>query len=127
MTDEAQDWLLVVDDDEDIRDTIRSLLELRGYRVSTAADGVEGLARMRAGEPPRLVILDLMMPGMNGEEFRAAQLRDVQLAAVPVIVLSGAGRLSEKPALAGTQVVAKPIDLQELFAIVDRFCSPAPR
>ena len=73
-----------------------------------------------------LVILDLMMPGMNGEEFRAAQLRDRELAAVPVIVLSGAGRLSEKTALAGTQVVAKPIDLQELFAIVERFCTAAP-
>jgi CheY-like chemotaxis protein len=125
MTEAEQDWLLVVDDDEDIRDTIRSLLELRGYRVATAADGVEGLARMRAGEPPRLVILDLMMPGMNGEEFRAAQLRDRELAGVPVIVLSGAGRLSEKTALAGTQVVAKPIDLQELFAIVERFCTAA--
>jgi CheY-like chemotaxis protein len=116
-------WLLVVDDDEDIRDTVKSLLELKGYRVATAADGAEGLARMREGTPPAVVILDLMMPGMSGEEFRAAQLRDRNLATVPVIVLSGAGRLSERQSLAGTEVVPKPIDLQVLFAIVARFCT----
>lgn len=117
-------WVLVVDDDEDIRDTIRSLLELKGHRVTTAADGAEGLARMRTGTPPCVVVLDLMMPGMNGEEFRALQLADRALAAVPVIVLSGAGRLTEKVTLAGTEVVPKPIDLQVLFALVERFCRP---
>jgi CheY-like chemotaxis protein len=117
-------WVLVVDDDEDIRESIRSLLELKGHRVATAADGAEGLARMRTGTPPHVVILDLMMPGMNGEEFRAVQLADSALAAVPVIVLSGAGRLAEKTTLAGTEVVPKPIDLQLLFALVERFCRP---
>lgn len=118
------DWVLVVDDDEDIRDTVRSLLELKGHRVATAADGAEGLERMRTGTPPRVVILDLMMPGMSGEEFRAVQLSDSALASIPVIVLSGAGRLTEKSTLAGTEVVPKPIDLQTLFALVDRFCTP---
>jgi CheY-like chemotaxis protein len=113
-------WLLVVDDDEDIRDTIKSLLELRGYRVVTAGDGEEGLALMRAGSLPRLVLLDLMMPGMNGEEFRTAQLREPRLADVPVIVLSGAGKLQNRPALAGVSVVGKPIELDELFAMVAR-------
>src|SRR2546423_11418684 len=113
-------WVLVVDDDEDIRDSIQSLLELKGHRVATAADGAEGLARMRSGAPPDVVILDLMMPGMNGEEFRALQLADRALAAVPVIVLSGAGRLAEKTRLAGTEGVPKPIGLQLLFALLDR-------
>jgi two-component system OmpR family response regulator len=114
------DWLLVIDDDEDIRDSIQSLLQLKGYRVVAAADGKEGLCRMREGKPPRLVILDLMMPGMSGEEFRAAQLRDAAVANVPVIVFSGAGRLGDRPSLAGTHIVAKPIKLDELFAIVEK-------
>ena len=103
----------------------RSLLQLRGFTVETAPDGQAGLERIRTGPPPALVILDFMMPRMNGEEFRAAQLTDATLANVPVIVLSGAGRLTEKATLAGTEVVSKPIDLQLLFGLVARFCERA--
>lgn len=119
-------WVLLIDDDEDIRDTIQSLLELRGYRVRTASDGADGLASMRR-EPPSLVILDLMMPGMNGEAFRAAQLREPALAAIPVVVLSGAGRIADKASLLGVEAVSKPIDLQILFDTVERFCPSAAR
>jgi CheY-like chemotaxis protein len=120
MTEALAPWVLIVDDDEDIRDSIQSLLQLRGYTVDTAPDGASALARMRSGPPPALVILDFMMPRMNGEEFRAAQLGDATIAAVPVIVLSGAGKLQERAALAGVSVVAKPIELDELFAMVER-------
>jgi len=117
-------WILIVDDDEDIRDTIRSLLQLRGYTVDTAPDGQAGLERMRAGAPPALVILDFMMPRMNGEEFRVAQLGDPALSAVPVVLLTGAG---EAASGSGPPVerIAKPIDLQALFDTVARFCAPA--
>jgi DNA-binding response OmpR family regulator len=115
--------VLLIDDDEDIRDTIKSLLELRGYRVLTATDGADGLECMRR-DPPSLVILDLMMPGMNGEEFRAAQLREPALAKIPVVVLSGAGRIGDKASMLGVEAVAKPIDLQILFDTVERFCRP---
>lgn len=116
-------WILIVDDDEDIRDTIRSLLQLRGYTVDTAPDGQAGLERMRAGAPPALVILDFMMPRMNGEEFRVAQLGDPALSAVPVVLLTGAG---EAASGSGPPVerIAKPIDLQALFDTVARFCAP---
>jgi CheY-like chemotaxis protein len=122
----GQPWILVVDDDEDIRDTIRSLLQLRGYSVDIAADGAAGLERMRAGAAPALVILDFMMPRMNGEEFRAAQLADPALSAVPVILLTGAG---DTASALGTPVerIAKPIDLQLLFDTVARFCTPRDR
>jgi CheY-like chemotaxis protein len=123
MTDERP-WVLIVDDDEDIRDSIQSLLELRGFVVGTASDGAAALARMRSGPPPALVILDLMMPGMNGEEFRAAQLRDPALAAVPVVLLTGAGDRGPA-ARVDIERIAKPIDLQILFETVARFCAPA--
>lgn len=124
MSDPSGPWVLIVDDDEDIRDTIQSLLQLRGFAVDTAADGRSGLERMRRGRPPALVILDFMMPGMNGEEFRAAQLRDPELAAVPVVLLTGAGEAGGA-ARVGVERIAKPIDLQLLFDTVARFCPQA--
>jgi CheY-like chemotaxis protein len=124
VSEPSRSWVLIVDDDEDIRDSIQSLLQLRGFAVDTAPDGLAGLERMRTGPPPSLVILDFMMPRMNGEEFRAAQLSDPALAAVPVVLLTGAG---EGAGAARVQVerIAKPIDLQLLFDTVARFCRPA--
>ena len=119
-------WVLIVDDDEDIRDTIRSLLQLRGYAVDTAADGRVGLERMRAADPPALVILDYMMPGMNGEEFREAQLRDPELARVPVVLLTGAGDVG-RAAHVDVERMAKPIELQLLFDTVARYCDKLSR
>jgi CheY-like chemotaxis protein len=116
--------VVVVDDDEDIRDSIQSLLEMRGFTVDTAADGASALARMRKGAPPALVILDFMMPGMNGEEFRAAQLRDPELSKVPVVLLTGAGDRGGAARL-DVERIAKPIELQLLFDTVERFCGRA--
>jgi CheY-like chemotaxis protein len=125
VTEPGRPWVLLVDDDEDIRDTIRSLLQLRGFAVDTAADGLAGLERMRQGGAlPALVILDFMMPRMNGEEFRAAQLRDPALAGVPVVLLTGAGDATGATRLQ-VERIAKPIDLQVLFDTVARFCPPA--
>lgn len=111
-------WILVVDDDEDIRDTIESLLKLKGYQVRSAAGGKEGLQAMRSNPPPAMVILDYMMPGMNGDEFRAAQLGDPALAGVPVVLLTGAGDVAST---SFPQRIAKPIDLQVLFETVGRY------
>jgi CheY-like chemotaxis protein len=119
---EPRPWVLIVDDDEDIRDTIRSLLQLRGYIVDTAPDGRVGLERMRTAHPPALVILDYMMPGMNGEEFREAQLADPELARVPVVLLTGAGDVGSA-AHVDIERMAKPIELQLLFETVARYCT----
>jgi len=124
MSEAGPPWVLIVDDDEDIRDSIQSLLELRGYHVDTAEDGASALERMRSGPAPALVILDFMMPGMNGEEFRTAQLRDPALATVPVVLLTGAGERAGA-ARVNVERIAKPIDLQLLFDTVARFCGPA--
>ncbi|MCU1279154.1 MAG: hypothetical protein JWM53_2700 [bacterium] len=124
MSETASPWVLIVDDDEDIRDTIQSLLQLRGFTVDTAADGLSGLERMRRGPLPALVILDFMMPGMNGDEFLAAQMSDPQLAAVPVVLLTVAGEAGGAARVA-IERIAKPIDLQLLFSTVARFCSRA--
>jgi CheY-like chemotaxis protein len=116
--------VLVVDDDADIRETIGMLLARHGFPVSTACDGADALAQLRAGAHPGLILLDLMMPRMNGEEFRRSQLQEPSLATIPVVVLSGAGRSQDllQRIDKGVEVLPKPIELSELMETVRRFC-----
>ena len=82
------DPVLVVDDNPDTRDAISRLLQIRGYPVVTAKDGWEALAYLQEGGRASLIILDLNMPRFDGRLFRAAQLRDDDLARIPVIVFT---------------------------------------
>jgi CheY-like chemotaxis protein len=84
----ATNPVLVVDDNPDTRDAISRLLQIRGYPVVTAKDGWEALEYLRDGGRASLIILDLNMPGFDGRLFRAAQLRDDDLARIPVIVFT---------------------------------------
>src|SRR5512132_4356371 len=93
--------ILIVEDDVDVRDALMQVLEFEGYRVTGASNGEEALAALRAGGRPSLILLDLMMPVMNGSQFRAAQLADRALAAIPVIVLSADAGLEEKASRLG--------------------------
>src|SRR5512142_2938239 len=79
--------VLIVEDDVDIRETLGELLATAGYETAGAANGLDGLAAARRA-PPDLIVLDLMMPVMDGWEFRSAQRRDPALASIPVIVIS---------------------------------------
>lgn len=119
--------VLVVDDDDDIREILSSLLERQGFRVITAADGGEAMERLQAGERPGLILLDLMMPRVSGEEFRARQLAEEPLAKIPVIVLSGAGEIQEAAEKLAVEVIPKPIELSLLISTVRRFCTPGDR
>jgi CheY-like chemotaxis protein len=114
--------VLVVDDDTDIREAVAEVLAGEGYLVLGAGDGAEALKKCRAFHPS-LVLLDLMMPGMNGWEFRAAQKRDPDLAGIPVVVLSA---LEQRVAIDAEAFVRKPFDLDELLALVRRHASPEP-
>jgi CheY-like chemotaxis protein len=78
--------VLVIDDDPLIRDTMSEILEESGYRVITAAHGREALDLMRQGEQADAIILDLMMPVMDGWQFLEAKARDDALSAVPVLI-----------------------------------------
>jgi CheY-like chemotaxis protein len=112
--------LLLVEDDPDIRDTLAEILVEEGYPVECASDGAEALDRMRAHHPA-LVLLDLMMPGMSGEEFRAAQRADPALAGIPVVLLTADGSIEHRArALGATDAVRKPIDVPDLLALLAR-------
>ena len=113
--------VMVVEDDFAIRETLRELLEDEGYRVTWASNGREALARIRE-HAPRLILLDLMMPVMDGWEFRSAQQRDPELANIPVIVISADHALEQKVGdLSPAGWLAKPFELDALLATVHRY------
>jgi len=115
--------VLVVDDDADIRDSIGDILELRGYRVARASNGREALDHLRAGPRPCVILLDLMMPVLNGWEFRAVQTKDEQLRSVPVVVISGDGSTDQKAASIGVdEYLRKPLELSAILDVVRRHC-----
>jgi two-component system, chemotaxis family, chemotaxis protein CheY len=111
--------LLIVEDDAEIRASIAELFEAEGYEISMAEDGREALELLRReSEPPGLILLDLMMPTMDGFEFRAEQQKDARLAAIPVLLMSAGGDLGAKAAALGTKgYLKKPFG--DLDAILD--------
>lgn len=116
--------ILVVDDDIDLRDTLCDALELAGHRPIAARDGHEALEHLRGDGTIHIVLLDLMMPNMNGWEFRKAQLADPRLARIPVIVMTAAADLSKSPVDA-TLVVKKPLTLTRVLEVVASHALPA--
>ena len=114
--------VLVVDDDIDILDGLSELLKLAGFEVVTARNGVEALARARARRPC-MVLLDLMMPVMSGQEFRAEQTADPDISTVPVIVVTAARpSRTELAKLAAQECLLKPVDTERLLDAVRRNC-----
>ena len=113
--------VLVVDDDFDVRDTLSDVLRDAGYLVVSAADGREALALMRSGPLPDLVVLDLMMPNMNGYEFRAAQRLDPELSSVPVVVLTADRQVhGRREELEAAAYLFKPTRIDDLLAAIER-------
>ncbi|HZZ84148.1 MAG TPA: response regulator [Anaeromyxobacteraceae bacterium] len=115
--------VLIVDDDIDIRETVEEILSSEGFEVLTARNGAEALERLRDGLP-RLILLDLFMPVMDGAEFRRNQLADPSLASVPTVVISAADALEHRvAAMHLTGALEKPLHLDVLMETVERFCS----
>jgi len=112
--------VLVVEDDESIRETVRELLEFEGYRVHTASNGREALSVLSRIESPCVIFLDLMMPVMDGWQFLDARRKDERLSSLPVIVVTAAGNLAQAPG--ANEIVSKPPDVDALLAMLDRHC-----
>ena len=112
---------MVVDDDEDIREMAKLLLESEGHRVTTAADGLDAWRQLEAGESPSLILLDLMMPRMDGEQFLHT-LRASARASIPVVIMSGHSAASAVAReLEANACLTKPIELEDLLEMVRRF------
>jgi CheY-like chemotaxis protein len=108
--------VLVVDDDPDIREALADLLEHRGFNVVTAANGAEALALLRAGgERPSVILLDLMMPIMDGYDFLDEQRRDPDLSPIPVAIITAGQTVDKARVAAPIPVLSKPIDVKRLM------------
>lgn len=113
--------VLIVEDDADLREMMAQLLTLEGFAAATASNGREALAYLRTNVAPDVILLDLMMPVMDGWEFRREQQRDAEMAGVPVIILSAL----DQPRAAGVGADAflkKPLDFDRLLELIRRYC-----
>jgi CheY-like chemotaxis protein len=107
--------ILLVDDDHDVAEALSTVLADEGYDVATASNGHEALMYLKSHIAPRLILLDVMMPVMDGYEFRIEQQRDPAIADIPVVVLT-AGSMGERVAELGvTTHMRKPVDLDRLL------------
>lgn len=118
--------LLLVEDDASSAEAMRDFLEMAGHEVDCAGNGREALERLRDANAYCVILLDVMMPVMNGYEFRDAQLKDPRLASIPVIVLTADGRTRDKARrLRTNQFFQKPFSPPELLRAIELHC-PVP-
>ena len=120
-----QSPVLVVDDDEALRDAMTAFLETEGFHTVTASDGQEAIELLQRGMHPCLILLDLMMPRLDGESFRRLQLRDERVSDVPVIVFSArpdADRIAH--AIGAMASLKKPVDIDTALQAVEQHCRP---
>jgi CheY-like chemotaxis protein len=116
--------ILVVDDDRDIRDTLIETLEDHGYRAAGAANGAEALAVLRTSAlPPCLILLDLMMPVMDGQGFREEQLKNPTWADIPVVVISAYSDVEAQARTLSVEYMRKPLAIRPLIDVVRRHCT----
>jgi CheY-like chemotaxis protein len=114
--------VLVVDDDPAVRETLEALLQGEGHRVQCAADGREALQLLRSGPLPSLVLMDLMMPRIDGWTLRREMRQDPSLAAIPVVILSNAGYPArELVPLEPVAYFVKPCDISALLKTVAEY------
>lgn len=119
----TQGTILLVDDDDDTRNCVTSVLEGEGYDVLTARNGREALDVLASHDAPDLVLLDLMMPVMSGWDVLDALEKAPRLAALPIVVFTAAGEPAAHESAIGRPVLRKPIDLDLLLDMVAKFCA----
>lgn len=117
--------ILVVDDDEDLRLALTDILEGEGFGVVPAENGLDALDKLRDGQgKPCVILLDLMMPKMDGVTFRKVQLQDPALAAIPVVIVSANWKSAQTvEGLGVAGVLPKPFSATELISTVSRLCA----
>lgn len=111
--------ILIVEDDRDIRDVLAEILSEEGYQVLVAEDGADGLRRLAEGPQPDLILLDLMMPRMDGYQFREEQRKNPAWSAIPLVLLTAGVETSDKiTALGALDVVRKPVKIDFLLELI---------
>jgi CheY-like chemotaxis protein len=120
MDHRATTQILIVDDDAGSRDALTNVLQDEGFSVAAVDSGEAALNYLRSASPPQLIVLDLVMPGMEGWDFRHEQRRDPALAGIPVIAVSAVGKLVDV-----TESFRKPLDYDEFLRAVEKYVRPS--
>ncbi len=115
--------VLIVDDDPDIREVLSDLLTTEGFSVASASNGERALTWLKSSGRPNVILLDLMMPVMNGKTFRHEQLQDTTLAELPVVVMSASENLQGLDGeFDGLARLPKPLEVDDLLSVLGRHC-----
>lgn len=118
--------ILVVDDDADIRESLIDIIQDRGYEAIGAVHGRDALDRLHAdAQRPCVILLDLMMPVMDGWQFREAQRADPELAGIPVVVISAYRHRPSVTELDAAEYLNKPVQVDSLLDVIRRHCPDA--
>lgn len=115
--------IMVIDDDPDLRETLRLLLVENGFAVSEAADGQEALDLLGSGPHPNLILLDLTMPGMNGWQF-LERIRETDLESIPIVIMTARPAAGPLPPPA-REMLRKPFDRATLLGAIARCATPS--
>jgi CheY-like chemotaxis protein len=113
--------IILIDDNEDGRVSMKTLLELEGYNVVAACEGEEGLTFLRSGIDPCVILLDMLMPGKDGLQFRTEQLADPTFSTIPTIAYSANPGLESKAVLLGLPFIKKPDLPGSVLDVVERY------
>ena len=116
-------FILVVEDDPDLAQLVAEVLESAGYRTAVAGNGREALDRLRTSTHPDLILLDMMMPVMDGWAFREEQQKEPALESIPVVTVTADGDARGKAAaIHAAGYITKPISIDSLLDAVERIC-----
>jgi CheY-like chemotaxis protein len=122
----TQGPILVVEDDLDLRETLAETLEHRGFDVITAANGLEALKLLRSrASPPSVILLDLMMPVMDGYGFLEEQRNDPELAAIPLAIVTAGHNIDHNRLGTHAPIVPKPFNVPQLLGVIHQLRSGA--
>ncbi len=117
--------VMLIEDDFILRAHLAELLMLEGYAVTCAADGAEALRRLQAGPPPAAILVDILMPRLNGIAFRRLQLETPELRAIPTVALTSLADLDDAAGLRFADLIKKPVNVDHLLQTLARVCPRA--
>jgi CheY-like chemotaxis protein len=115
--------VMIVEDDPDTREMLERFLQLEGFKVRTAANGQLALQSLQDDSALCVILLDLMMPVMNGWQFRREQTKDPKLSKIPVVVVTAAGPRDDIPVIDADGWLSKPVDFDRLLATIAPLCN----